>query len=118
MFQYIFQSLMYLIQKYDGATPTYKIYSLNDYDNPQEFINGLPSSIDQSTIEDFEFLDDILIIFTTQGTYAINLKLSYTVVENLPAANTTYYVQFGKSEPIGTQETEGVIGSFKVEFKI
>lgn len=115
---WISTNLMYLIQKYGGATPTYKIYSLNDYDNPQEFINGLPSSIDQSTIEDFEFLDDILIIFTTQGTYAINLKLSYTVVENLPAANTTYYVQFGKSEPIGTQETEGVIGSFKVEFKI
>lgn len=107
--------LMYLIQKYDDGQ--YKIYSLNDYNNPQEFVDGLPAEIDQSTIVDFEFLHDTLIVFTTEKTYVLNLKINQTVLENMPEANANYNVSLTKELLIGSNQNEGIKGSFKLEFQ-
>lgn len=115
---WISTSLMYLIQKYEGESATYKIYSLTNYNNPEEFIDGIPSEIDQSTITDFEFLADTLLIFTTSGVKAINLKQVYTVAENLPQANTDYTVTTITEDVYGSTESEGVLGKFTVEFSV
>ena len=109
---------MYIIQKYTDADIPYKIYSLNDYDNPQEFLNGFPSEIDLSTVTDFEFLNDTLLIFTTEKTYALNLKINQTVLENMPQANATYNVSGEKIKLIGTDKTQGIMGSFSVVFSV
>ena len=115
---WISTNLMYIIQKYNDTQTPYKIYSLNDYNNPEEFVNGFPAEIDASTITDFEFVGDTLIIFTTQKTYAINLKETHMVVENLPQANANYTVEYQTERLIGSLNTEGIMGSFSVEFNI
>lgn len=115
---WISTNLMYIIQKYNNAEEPYKIYSLNNYNNPQEFINGFPKQIDLSTVTDFEFLADTLLIFTTGQTYALNLKINNTVLENMPQANAQYNVQAVHEKLIGTDKTEGVMGSFKLVFNV
>ena len=115
---WISTNLMYIIQKYNNADTPYKIYSLNDYDNPQEFINGFPSQIDLSTVTDFEFLADTLLIFTTSQTYALNLKQNQTVLENMPEANANYNITGTQVKLLGTEKTEGVMGSFTVVFTV
>ena len=115
---WISTNLMYIIQKYENTEIPYKIYSLNDYNNPQEFINGFPSEIDLSTVTDFEFLNDTLLIFTTDTTYALNLKVNQTVLENLPQAGATYNVSATQEQLMGKSKTEGVMGSFTVVFNL
>lgn len=115
---WISTDLMYIIQKYDDAQTPYKIYSLNDYNNPQEFTNGFPSLLDMSTVVDFEFLADTLIIFTNDKTYAINLQINQTVLENMPEAEKLYSANITKEKLLGTDSTEGVMGWFDLVFKI
>lgn len=115
---WISTDLMYIIQKYDDAQTPYKIYSLNDYNNPQEFINGFPSSLDMSTVVDFEFLADTLIIFTSKKTYAINLQINQMVLENMPETGKQYSANITKEKLLGTDSTEGVMGWFDLVFKI
>lgn len=115
---WISTNLMYIIQKYDNADSPYKIYSLNNYDNPQEFVNGFPSQIDLSTIVDFEFLNDTLLIFTTTTTYALNLKINQTVLENMPQAGANYNVSAIHEKLIGTDNSEGIMGVFTVVFSL
>ena len=115
---WISTNLMYIIQKYENSDVPYKIYSLNDYDNPQEFLNGFPSFIDSSTITDFEFLNDTLIIFTTSQTYALNLKVNQTVLENMPEAGANYTVKGRKVELLGTDKKQGIMGSFTIGFRV
>ncbi len=115
---WISTDLMYLIQKYDDSQTPYKIYSLNDYNNPQEFIEGFPSQIDMSTVVDFEFLKDTLIVFLKDKTYAINLKINRTVLENLPQTGTQYNANVVKEKLAGADSTEGVMGWFDLVFKV
>lgn len=111
-------NLLYIIQKYDDTQTPYKIYSLNDYNNPQEFTNGFPSQLDMSTVVDFEFLVDTLIIFTNDKTYAINLQINQTVLENMPEAGKSYTANIIKEKLLGTDSTEGVMGWFDLVFKV
>lgn len=115
---WISTNLMYIIQKYDDSQTPYKIYSLNDYNNPQEFAKGFPEQLDLSTVVDFEFLDDTLIIFTTTKTYALNLKINQTILENMPATESSYNVNIIKEQLAGTNPTEGVMGWFDLVFKV
>ena len=115
---WISTNLMYLIQKYDNTETPYKIYSLTDYNNPQEFTSGLPAQIDQTSITDFEFVGDTLLIFTSSTTYALNLKETYSMLENLPEANATYTIS-AKQEPLfASKDTEGLLGNFTIEFDV
>lgn len=108
---YISTNLKYLIQHYSSGDVPYKIYSLDNYNNPVEFENGFPSEIDLSTVTDFEFLNDSLIVFTTTNTYVINLKETKTLIENLPASEQTYTITYTKYHLMGESEDEGVTGT-------
>jgi len=110
--------LLYIVQKYDNTAAPYKIYSLSEYNKPIEFLNGFPDFIDKSTITDFEFVGDTLIIFTTTQTYALNLKETYKVLENMPEADASYTITGNKETPIGTDKSEGIIGTFSLEFTL
>ncbi len=111
-------SLKYLIQKYQDQSPKYKIYSLTNYDNPEEFVNGFPSDIDLNDVTDFEFLDDTLLIFSASSVKAINLKQIYTIAENLPEANAEYDCTISREVIYGSSNEEGVQGSVKVVFTV
>lgn len=115
---WISTNLLYIIQKYNNAEQPYKIYSLSEYNNPIEFTNGFPENIDQSTITDFEFVGDTLIIFTTSGTYALNLKETCKVLENMPEAEATYTISGSKETLMGTAKSEGIVATFSLEFTV
>ena len=109
------QDLLYLIRKYDDATTPYKIYSLANYASPQEFTNGFPQEITLSSVTDFEFVNNILLIFSDTGVQAITLKDVNAIVENLPTKNQVYNVDYSKIILIGSSPEEGVNGSLSLE---
>ena len=110
--------LMYIIQGYPEGEERYKIYTLTNYNNPQEFVAGFPSQINLSSVVDFEFLKDTLLIFTATQVYALNLKLTSMVVENLADKDPSYSVVYNKYQLSGQDESEGVAGKFTMEFTI
>ena len=115
-YNWISPNLMYYAQKFvDGQNVEYKVYCLTNYNNPVEFDGGIPSDIDQSTIQDLEFLNDTLLIFTSSGIVAINLNQTYTVLENVPNTNESYTVSYKKNVYLGTDQTEGLQTRFTIE---
>ena len=115
---YLSTNLLYLIQKYSNSD--YKIYSLVEYKNPQEFKNGFPSTLDKSKIADFEFLDDTLLIFmkdNNEKIIAYNLKNTNMIVENVSSDVDTYEVNVKKYNLLG-KNNEGVIVNFSINIHI
>lgn len=117
---WISTNLLYFIQKSidENQVVSYKVYSLTDYDNPVEFTDGLPQEINQANITDFEFLKDTLLIFTTTQTYALNLKETKLLLQNMPNKETDYVVDYDKIELKGASASEGVNGSFQIGVSI
>ena len=115
---YISTNLLYLIQKLSDGN--YKIYNLVGYENPSEFKNGFPLEVNQSKIEDFEFLNDTLLIFTSdenERIIAYNLKQDLMAIENVSLAESEYKVSLQKYDLIG-KNNEGVIVTFKVTISV
>lgn len=109
---YISTNLLYLIQKLEGNI--YKIYNLVGYDTPVEFATGFPAHVDLSKVEDFEFLNDILLIFTNnpnEPVIGFNLNDSGTIIENISSTESTYNVS-GKKYNIVGKNNESVIAKF------
>ena len=112
---WISQDILYLIRKYDDQTTPYKIYSLANYDTPQEFTNGFPTEVNLANVTDFEFVDNILLIFSDNSVQAITLKDVHSVVENLPQKSQTYNISYDKVILIGSNVEEGVNGTLSLE---
>ncbi len=109
---YISTDLLYLIQKHGDS---YKIYSLVGYNEPKEFKNGFPTFIDQTKILDFEFLDDILLIFMNDETtpvVALSLFKTAGLIENVSKLNTFYRAILYRYQIPG-EYNEGVIANFE-----
>ena len=109
---YISNDLLYLIQKLEGNI--YKIYNLVGYETPVEFTTGFPANIDFSKIEDFEFLNDTLLIFTNnpdEPVVGFNLNNSGAIIENISTAESTYNVSGKKYNLVGNNN-ETVIATF------
>lgn len=115
---YISTNTNYLIQK--TSDNEYHVYNLIGYDEPEEFVDGLPKEINQNKIEDFEFLDDTLLIFlknNPENIVAYNLNLNKTQIENVSSNNSNYLVEVEKYNKIGS-DNEGVILSLYTEIKL
>lgn len=114
---YISTNLSYLIQKYKNNE--YKIYSLAEFNNPEEFSVGIPDTIDKNKIVDFEFLNDVLIVFTSEEknkTIGLSLKNTRTRIDNVSDSEASYEISTKNYNLLGTEE--GVILNFKLEVKI
>ena len=115
---YVSTNLNYLIQK--TADNKYHIYNLIGYDQPEEFIAGLPADIDQNQICDFEFMDDTLLIFlkgNKENIVAYNLNLNKTQIENVSSNNDTYEVEVERYNKVGSA-SEGVVLNLKTEIRL
>lgn len=113
---YISTNLMYLIQKFGDE---YKIYNLVGYDNPKEFDGGFPEEIDKTKIESFEFLNDLIFIFTkdkNEPIIAYQLKTDGVVLENVSTNDSIYTIHGTKYNLIG--KNEGVSATFSAELKL
>ena len=109
-------NLIYLIQKRNDI---YSIYNLVGYNEPSEFVKGFPEHINQSSICDFEFLNDTLFIFTTnknEPIIALNLQEISMLVENISDASSTYEVEYEKLNLLGNNE--GVLATFVAKITI
>ena len=113
---YISTNLMYLIQKFGDE---YKVYNLVGYDNPKEFDGGFPEEIDKTKIESFEFLNDLIFIFTkdkNEPIIAYQLKTDGVVLENVSTNDSIYTIHGTKYNLIG--KNEGVSATFSAELKL
>lgn len=101
---YISEDLNYLIQKRIGDN--YKIYNLVGYDTPEEFSDSLSSIVDTTKIANFEFMKDILLIFTIDKENPVigyNLNLNKTQIENVSNKLTNYSVNLTKYNKLGNE---------------
>ncbi|MBQ8451561.1 MAG: hypothetical protein IJ538_02160 [Clostridia bacterium] len=115
---YLSTNLLYLIQK--SQNNDFKIYNLVGYDTPNQFISGIPTSIEKSSIVDFEFLNDILLIFTNNKSEPIlgyNLILDQTLIENISSNEDSYLVNQVKYVPLG-MNNKGVSAKFTLQFDL
>lgn len=115
---YISNNLNYIIQK--TTDNEFHIYNLIGYDEPEEFIDGIPQEINKTNIIDFEFLDDTLLIFLKgekENIVAYNLNLNKTQIENVSSNNELYDIEMEKYNKIGT-DNEGVIFTIKTEISL
>lgn len=114
---YISTNLSYLIQKHKNNE--YKIYSLAEFNNPEEFSVGFPETINKNKIVDFEFLNDVLIVFTSDEkakTIGLSLKNTRTRIDNVSDSEASYEISTKNYNLLGTDE--GVILNFKLEVQI
>ena len=115
---FISSNLLYLIQKISSTD--YKIYNLVGYDSPTEFEGGFPTEIDLSKVQDFEFLDNILLIFMnskTQPIIAYSLFENSVLIENVSSKTDSYLVSYKKYDLIG-KNNEGVIVNFTIKIEL
>ena len=101
----------YCIKKFTGNV--FKIYANMGYNTLTEFTDNLFSSLDCSTILDFEFLKDTLLIFTSDATnkiLAINLNQDLCVIEGLtsndPENVTVTYLKYNPLGAISSEQVE------------
>ena len=73
----------------------------------------------EELIENFEFLDDILLIFTTdpkEPIIAYSLKTDGSIIENVSNNNSTYIIEGKKINLIGNNEE--VSATFNAELHL
>lgn len=109
----------YIISKISDGN--YKIYNFHTINNLTEFEAGFPSYVDLTSVLDFEFVGDLLLVFTSNTSeplYAIALKNIYTRIENLSDTSSSYVVNYIKYDILGSKALEGVKINFNINFGI
>ncbi|MBQ7579008.1 MAG: hypothetical protein IJT25_00535 [Clostridia bacterium] len=100
----------YVIKKYSGNV--FKIFSNIGFNTLEEFEDNIFATIDCSSILDFEFLKDTLIIFTSSSLkpiIAINLNENLCVLEGLNSESASEItVAYNKYNLLGSSLTENV----------
>lgn len=115
---YISTNLLYLIQKLPDSQ--YKIYNLVGYNKPTEFIDGLPTEINQNKILTIEFLEGIVLFFVddeAEPIIAYSINEDSVCIENVSSNESTYSVTLTKNFPLGSNN-EGVVATFSANVKI
>ena len=99
----------YLIEKYSDNT--YKIFNFHRFNQMSEFEGGFPNYIDQSQILDFEFMSNILLVFTqdfNEPVFGITIKENLTRIDNPPSETSEYVVNTSNFVLLGARDLEGV----------
>ena len=115
---YVSTNLKYLIQK--NSSSSYSFYNLIGYDTVTEFTSGLPTQIDLNKILDFEFLDNVLLIFLNdenEKIIALSLLENFTCLENVSSNDSDYSITLSMFNSLGS-ETESVQTNFKIKVEI
>lgn len=114
---YISTNTLYLIQKKNN---NYEIFNLVGYNTATKFSKGFPTEINQSKIEGFEFLNDLLLIFMNDEKnkiVAYSLKEDSLLVENVSKNDSNYLVSYKKLDLPG-KNNEGVIATLTVDIRL
>lgn len=100
---YISGDLNYIIQEHNNKQ--YSVYNIVGYDKPEIFFNELSDIVDASKIQDFEFLNDSLLIFLddiNKPVITVNLNLNKTQIQNLSTKNINYDISYNKYNKLGS----------------
>lgn len=115
---YMSEDLLYLIQKFEDGS--FRAFNLVGYDNPEEFINGIPSEIDQNKLLSIEFLGDVVLFFMdddNEPIVAYSLNNSNMCIENVSSNTDSYAVTLTRYKLIGSNN-EGVIAKLTINTTI
>jgi len=114
---YFSSNMHYLLQKIGNGN--YKFYNLINFEKYNELDFTLSDIEDYTSILDFEFLNDTLLIFldNSEKIVGYNLLNNRTVIENLSMPETNYDIKYTKYDLIG-KNNEGVIVSFITNINI
>lgn len=104
----------YIIAKY--SDDDYKIYNFHDIDKLKEFDGQFPSFVNLSDVRDFEFVKDMLLVFTQSSVYGVILKNSMTRLDNVKNASAQYDVTMLVYDLVGSNDQEGVRLELKFSF--
>lgn len=120
----LFTSALDTYLSYDGnyiivknSTSQYQINNFHICGESDEFESGFPSFVDFSLVDAFEFVGNLLLVFTTnpdEYIYGIAIKNQYTLLENLSDETASYEITYNKYNLLGSQALEGV----KIELKL
>lgn len=107
----------YLISKYSDNT--YKIFNFHKLNSLLEFPLQFPDSVSLDNIEDFEFVGDYLLVFTSnemEPLYFLSLKNNNTRIENLTNNSLNHTINYIKYNLLGSKTLEGVEVNFTLTF--
>jgi len=112
------RDLYYLIQKFDDGN--FKAFSLANIDEAAEFEIGFENFVDQSKIQNFEFLNDTLLVFLNDSdcpVIGINLLKNCVLLENVSEVGTAYDVGITKFNKLGSNN-EGVKAGIRLNLNL
>lgn len=107
----------YIVIKYDANL--YKIYNFHNINELVEFDGGFPDFVNFEEILDFEFIKDVLLVFTSNANtpiYALTIKESNMRIDNPENKNSKYNINYNKYDLYGTSSFEGVMATLNFTF--
>jgi len=107
----------YIIAKYSDNS--FKIFNLHNLNSLTEFESDLSNLITFSEVLDFEFVGDLLLVFssnTKEQLFAYALKNNYLRIENLSSDSNDYLINYNKYNLLGSKPLEGVKVNFNINF--
>lgn len=111
---YFSQDGNYVIVKNEDGS--YKVKNFHRVGEFVDFQNDLPTYVNQEEVKDFEFINDILLVFTSSEIYGIALKQNLTRLDNVSDENGEYSVKLKKYNLLGSNAFEGVSVSLALNF--
>lgn len=116
---YVSKDGNYIIAKFEDGS--YKIFNFHVLNNLSEFENGFPEFVDLTEVESFEFVGDLLLVFTSnkdESVYGVAIKNSYLRLDNMVDANKEYRVNYDKYDLLGSRKLEGVKTTLNFKFGV
>ncbi len=103
----------YMIIK--NSDSDYSIRNFHEEGEATEFEKGF-LSVNFEEIKDFEFVFDMLLVFTSSKVYGLAMPKEYARIDFVDSANTDYEVSQKKYDLIGSGDLEGVKAILTLKF--
>jgi len=94
----------------------YILYNFISQDNLELIDNSIFAEIGKDSIKDVVFLENVVLIFTSEKVLILSKFNNYVLLENLPLSESNYEINCTKYDLLGSKEYEGVQTSLTITF--
>ena len=97
----------------------FTIYNSNRFNSFVKFENDFPSNINHDEILEIVFMQNLILIFTSnlnEAIYALKIKKNLIRIDNLPDPSANYEITTTKYNLMGARDLEGVKLSLNFKF--
>lgn len=101
------------------SSGNFAIYNANRMNELIKFEKDIPSSVDQTTIVDIVFMQNLILVFTSSlnnPIFALKIKENLTRIDNLPDESSNYEITSTNYNIMGSRDLEGVKLSLNFKF--